>query len=73
MVKSETKDDCPKKWKMVNRGGGGGGAFYGLGFLGALIYFLQNATSFVDVIFAIFKAIIWPALFTYRLLEFLKI
>lgn len=53
--------------------GGGGGAFYGLGLIGALIYFLQQATNFWDVIFGILKAIVWPALISYKLLDFLNL
>jgi hypothetical protein len=49
----------------------GGGAVYGLGFLGALVYFVQQATTFGDGIVGIIKAIIWPALVVHRLLGFL--
>ena len=64
-------DPKTKKWKMGNRGGGPG-AFYGLGFVGALIYFLQHATTFWTGILAILKAIVWPALLIYKVLELLK-
>ena len=45
---------------------------YGLGFIGALIYFLQTATGFWNGAFGIIKAILWPAFLIYKLLEFLK-
>ena len=48
------------------------GPIYGLAFLGALIYYLQNATSFWNGVLGILKAIIWPAMLIYKLLEFLK-
>jgi hypothetical protein len=51
---------------------GGPGAFYGLGFVGALFYFIQHAHSFTDGLIGILKAIIWPALVSYKLLEFFK-
>lgn len=52
---------------------GGGGAVYGLGMIGAVIYFLQHATSFTDGLLGLFKALIWPALAAYELLKFLKL
>ena len=45
---------------------------YGLGFIGALIFYLQHATSFWTVMIGIFKAILWPAFLVYQMMEFLK-
>jgi len=39
---------------------GGSGAVYGLGMIGAAIYFISNSSGFWMVILAILKAIIWP-------------
>lgn len=50
----------------------GGGAIYCIGVLGALVYYLQNATSFGDGIIGIFKAIVWPGVVLYKVLELLK-
>ena len=45
----------------------GGGALYGLGILGALFYFWQQASSFWEYVWAIFpKAIFWPAYMIYE-------
>jgi hypothetical protein len=52
---------------------GGGEAVYGLGFIGALIYFIQHAGNFVEGLIGILKAIVWPAFMVYKLLEFLKL
>lgn len=60
-------------WKNMNGGTAGGGAVYGLGLIGALVYFIQNANSLVDGIVGIFLAIIWPAVFVYRIFEFLQL
>lgn len=49
-----------------------GPAIYGLGFVGALIYFLQAATTFWIGVLGVFKALFWPAFLVYYLLEFLK-
>jgi hypothetical protein len=43
-----------------------------LGFIGALVYFIQMATSFWIGVLGFFKAIFWPAFLVYYLLEFLK-
>ncbi len=58
---------------MKKGGGSMGGAVYGLGFIGAVVYFLQHSVSFGDGFVGILKAIIWPALVVFKLLEFLKI
>lgn len=51
---------------------GSGGAIYGLGMIGALFYFLQNATSFGMVVIGIGKAIFWPAILMFKLLTYLQ-
>lgn len=48
------------------------GAVYGLGFIGAVIYFIQHASTFWIGVLGILKAIIWPALLIYKVLELLK-
>lgn len=45
----------------------GGGAVYGLGLIGALIYYLPQAHSFWQVILSILKSIVWPAIMVYKL------
>lgn len=47
----------------------GGNAVYGVGFVGALIYFMQAADSFWMVILGFLKALVWPAYFVYKFLE----
>jgi hypothetical protein len=47
-------------------------AIYGFGFIGALIYFIQHATSFGMGVLGFLKALVWPAVLVYKLLEFLK-
>jgi hypothetical protein len=54
------------KYKHVSNG------FYGLGFIGALIFYLQQAASFWTVMIGIFKALFWPAFLVYQLMVFLK-
>ncbi len=56
---------------MNNSGVSGG--IYGLAFIGALVYFIQQATSFWMGVLGFFKAIFWPAVLIYKLLEYLKV
>ena len=49
------------------------GGIYGIAFIGALVYFLQHATSFWIGVFGFFKAVFWPAVLMYKLLEYLKL
>jgi len=42
------------------------GGIYGLGFLGSLVYFLQNSSGLWEFILAFIKAILWPALLAYE-------
>lgn len=48
-------------------------AIYGMAFIGALIYFLQHATSFWLGILGFLKALVWPAILVYNLLKYLKL
>jgi hypothetical protein len=43
----------------------GGNAVYGLGFIGAAIYFISTATSFGMGMLGFLKAIVWPAFLIY--------
>ena len=51
----------------------GSGAIYGMGFLGALVYFISHADSFLDGLIGIFGAIFWPGVVVYKVLELFKI
>ena len=42
------------------------GAVYGLGLIGAAIYFISHATSFWMGVLGFFKAIVWPAFIVYE-------
>ncbi len=55
---------------MGNNGMTGG--IYGLAFIGALVYFVKNAATLWAGVIGIGKAIFWPAILMYKLLEYLK-
>ncbi len=44
----------------------GGGAVYGLGFIGALVYFIQSADSFWAGALGVLEAVVWPAILVYK-------
>lgn len=48
-----------------------GNAIYGLGFIGASIYYISIATSFWIGLLGILKAMVWPIFLIYGLLKFL--
>jgi len=56
-----------------HRGAAGGGAVYGLGLIGALVYYIQSATSFWDGAYGVFQALVWPAYLVYGVLHSLKL
>jgi hypothetical protein len=49
--------------------GAGGGAVYGIGLIGAAVYYFQQANEFLEFILALPKAIIWPGILVYELLK----
>lgn len=62
--------DCSQKPKKICHSSCGGG-FYGLGLIGAAIYFISTATSFWGGVVGFLKAIVWPVFMVYGLLKFL--
>lgn len=68
-----TESPAPQRPVVKNIYRHGGDAVYGLGFVGAAIYFIQQASTFGMGVFGVLKAIVWPALIVYRLLDFLKL
>lgn len=58
---------------MSDRVKGGGEAVYGLGFIGALIYYIQHATTLVAGLIGFGKALVWPAFLVYKWLEYFKL
>lgn len=61
-------DNCGKRGRLGNSD-----ALYGLGVLGAAVYFIQQAQGFWQGVLGLIKAIFWPAVLLYRVLESLKL
>jgi hypothetical protein len=47
----------------------GANAVYGLGFIGAAVYFISHATSFWIGLLGFLKAIVWPAFIVYEVFK----
>jgi hypothetical protein len=60
-----------KKIKNMNHCGPAG-AVYGLGFIGAAIYYISTATGFWMGVLGILKALVWPALLIFKVFAYLK-
>lgn len=48
------------------------GAIYGLGLIGAAVYYIQHAATFGAGIVGVVKAIFWPGVILYKVLELLR-
>lgn len=48
-----------------------GGAIYGLGFIGAAVYYISTATSFWTGVLGFLKAMVWPAFLVFDALKYL--
>lgn len=75
-TKRTSKQDTKSTKKMDKikcnvKGGGCGGAFYFLGFIGALVYYLSTAPTFTAAVVGFLKAIVWPAFLVHGLLAYL--
>ena len=46
-------------------------AFYGLGFIGALIYYVSTSTGFWNIVLGVLKAIVWPVFLVFEVMKFL--
>ncbi len=55
------------------RSGGAANAVYGLGLIGAAIYFISQAAGFWAGVLGFLKAIVWPVFLVYELLKYMKV
>jgi len=56
---------------IIKNNYGSHGAVYGLGFLGAAIYYISVSEGFWMGVLGVLKALVWPAFLVYELLKFL--
>lgn len=70
-----TVETTPKeqpKTKVIHQGGASE-AVYGLGLIGACVYYFSHATTLVVGLIGFLKAIVWPAILVYEALKFLHL
>ncbi len=48
------------------------GGFYFMAFIGAAVYFVQQAPNFWTGVLGIIKAMFWPAILIYQLFSYLQ-
>ena len=48
------------------------GGIYGMAFIGGLVYYIQHAETFWAGVLGVLKALFWPGVLMYKILELLK-
>ena len=66
-----TEEEC-KKIVNIQHKGGSGEAVYGLGLIGAWVYYFSRATTFEQGVAGFFKGLVWPAILVYKIYLFLE-
>jgi hypothetical protein len=56
----------------VIRAGGGADAVYGIGMIGAWVYYFKRADTAQERVQAFFKGLVWPAFLVHDLFTFLE-
>lgn len=46
-------------------------AIYGLGLIGAAVYYISNASTFMAGVVGFLKALVWPAFLVYDVLKYI--
>jgi hypothetical protein len=62
----------PEVRKVVVARGGGSDAVYGLGLIGAWMYYFRRATTNEQRIMGFLKGLVWPVFMVYELFKFLE-
>ena len=66
--KKEVEACCCESYKWKSHSGCGG--VYGLGFIGAAVYYISQSTGFWMGVLGILKALVWPAFLIYEALKY---
>lgn len=70
-MSDETMHEGKKGRGMKDNGFFGG--VYGMAFIGAAVYFIGHATGFWVGVLGFFKALFWPAVIIYKVLELMNL
>ena len=69
---TELSTTKPQDQKMVKIQGDSADTVYGLGLIGAWVYFIGRATTPRERVIGFFKGLVWPAYLVYALFKFLQ-
>jgi hypothetical protein len=69
MEENTPNSGCRDKSKKVYTNNGASGAVYGLGLIGAAIYFIGHAGTFWAGVLGFLKAIVWPVFMVLKAFE----
>ena len=61
-----------KPAKSESQRGGGSNTIYGIGLIGAWVYYFQRASTNQERVEAFFKGLVWPAFLVHDMLVFLS-
>lgn len=67
---TDTPNQERKRTKVVYKGASSA-PIYGLGLIGAWVYYIGQATTFWIGVLGILKGIVWPAMLAYELMKYL--
>ena len=70
-VENPQNEQDEKKIEAKSQGGSSD-AVYGLGVIGAWVYYIGRANTFQEGLKGFFKGIVWPATLVYELLVFFE-
>ncbi len=68
LIPTEEED---QRMKMRYQGGSSN-SVYGLGLIGAWVYYIGRATTFQEGVIGFFKGFVWPAILIYKLFKLLE-
>ena len=71
MTTEPTQNEKVSMRPRVIHHNGASGAVYGLGLIGAWVYFIGHATTFLLGVLGFLKGLVWPALLVYEALKYL--
>jgi len=66
-------DNCCSPKNKNHNANASNGAVYGLGMIGAMVYFISKAATFWLGVLGFFKALVWPGFLVYYALKALGV
>lgn len=70
-TESQPAEYRERRTKVIYRNGSSN-AVYGLGLIGAWVFYIGSATTFLEGVIGFLKGIVWPAFMVYEALKFLQ-